>query len=131
MSILYRQFELRYDQIVVGIVENAYEGDSTTWFGRFRKSFAEPHHESVKRLEAFIDLCLDWDARDAKGGEPSAAEFDAFSDLLHSGLWSVCEAEGQPISIEPPMFFNCPDENISWRTEDVESGREKGVRPIY
>jgi hypothetical protein len=42
----------------------------------------------------------------------------ALDDLIHSGLWSVCESGGQPMSIGPPVFIIDPPDNITWRTPD-------------
>src|SRR5262249_29436551 len=84
---------LRYGSVRVGDIADAFL-DQGTWFGSFRPSFEDPEGPSAERLREFIGFCKRWHDRLGSGEDADASEFDGFTDLLTSGLWTTEDQNG-------------------------------------
>ena len=115
---------LRYGTIVVGQIRNAL-CDQRTWFGDFEQLLDPAESPLARRLIAYIAFCREWHERldaDPQGG-PDAAEFDQYSDVVYSGLWTTDAHDGTHASvIHAPVFSGEMD--VTWRSStnaDIES----------
>jgi hypothetical protein len=108
-------FKLKYGDIELGDIENAFVSDET-WYGEFHLSLLNGRKDIECRLLEFITFCKEWHTRQCKGQEPDSSEFDSFSDILSSGLWVAVPATPSDGTIheisEAPVF---DDNEISWR----------------
>lgn len=108
--------QLWYAGQVVGQITDVFFSDHT-WFGSFHSSVAKDGQRVTARVIQFIEFCRDWNSRVESNPHdpPDPAEFDQYSDLLKSGLWSVKSAQGDVWQInEAPVFSR--DGDVSWRT---------------
>jgi hypothetical protein len=104
---------LAYGAMTVGYIDDAFESDAT-WFGMFKKAVSPDGGVLQRRLSEFIDFCVDWNARTKDNPDPPAAsEFDRYSDLLTSGLWTTTNADGQVRKLlDAPVFFR--GNEVTW-----------------
>jgi hypothetical protein len=108
--------ELRYAGQVIGHITDVFFLDDT-WFGSFRTDVRNCEQDMPERVMRFIEFCQDWNNRvESNPNEPpDPSEFDQYSDLLKSGLWSVKSAQGDVWHVaEAPVFSR--DGDVSWRT---------------
>ena len=111
--------ELWHDKTCLGRVDGAFEHQGT-WFGDFHAGELRGTDARNKRLWEFIDFCRDWHAREASPGGADATEFEAFDDIVRSGLWYTIDENAMKATIaDAPMFMDGRDGEISWivRTE--------------
>lgn len=109
------ELELCYGTILVGTVAEPFRSDDT-WHGNFRASMRDEDGELQRLLGEFIRLSEAWNERLRRGEAADAAEFDAYSDLLTSGLWSIRRHDGQMFHIsEAPVFLLGGE--LSWRND--------------
>ncbi len=112
------KLQLYYDGLLVGDIAAPllHQG---TWFGDFHQLVAAQDGQLAHRICDFIDFCREWHVRLKVGATCEASEFDQFSDLMRSGLWSTKDADGAATAIdEAPVFVTG---EISWRLKPVES----------
>jgi len=108
---------LWYDNVLIGQVTDTYYSDRT-WWGILKRIAHPSDGELAHRVLSFIDFCEDWNERTGKNpaDPPSAAEFDQYSDVLKSGLWSIRNAEGERNRIGTAPLFYAGGE-FCWRLE--------------
>jgi hypothetical protein len=96
---------LHYGSVAVGRVTDPFWSDDT-WFGVFQAApIADDAPTLDLHIRAFISFYRDWHARLESGLNPSATEFDTFSDLLTSGQWHAISVDGLIHRInEAPAF---------------------------
>lgn len=103
---------LRYESVVVGIIDDAFESDCT-WFGVFSPTI-KPDCTLHERLLEFINFSKDWNERERDNPiPPDTVEWDRFRDLISSGLWQIVDSHDVVTSVaESPVFFEGGD--ITW-----------------
>lgn len=105
--------QLYFGSILVGYVEGPFEHQGT-WFGMLRRVPLDEGEPTQRRLSEYLTFCQAWHDRLAAGEEPEASEFDAFSDVLTSGLWYARDEREAVTPIrEAPVLV---DDELSWQT---------------
>jgi hypothetical protein len=107
--------ELRYGLILVGEIADPFLHQNT-WFGSFRQRVSQECGSTEQRLCEFISFCNDWDARNNRGDDADASEFEQFDDVLNSGLWYTRTNDGAVSRIDQAPFFS--GDEISWQTPE-------------
>ena len=102
---------LCYGPVVVGRIAAPFEHQGT-WFGLFLRASLDDGDPTQRRLFEFLAFSQAWHDRLARGEDPEAAEFDAFADLLESGLWYTRDDRGAGSPIEAPLVV---DGELSWQ----------------
>ncbi len=106
--------ELWYATMLLGHVEEAFEHQGT-WFGNFRGATQRSNDRLSCRLDDFMDFCRDWYVRAGSSGGADASEFNAFHDVVRSGLWYTTTQDGLRTKIsDAPMFMDGRNGEISW-----------------
>ena len=107
---------LSYGTTRVGYIHDAFEPDAT-WFGPFVRAISPDDGSLARSLLEFIEFCEGWNERTIDNPTPpDASEFDSFSDLLTSGLWTTTSPDGAVRRIrEAPVFFK--GDEVTWSVE--------------
>jgi hypothetical protein len=83
-------YVLSFGELIVGQIKDPFCSDDT-WHGTLECQLQAGDGPHARRVLDFIAFCEDWNER-VERDEPTAgnpAEFDAFSDVVDSGLWEV------------------------------------------
>lgn len=117
MSDLMR-LDLFYGQVLVGEIADAFAHQGT-WFGQFRQALADGDGPIARRVREYIAFSDEWHARMRAEQPHDASEFDAFREILASGLWHTRTADGvdSPI-VDAPIFM---EGEISWLPADPQA----------
>jgi hypothetical protein len=112
----YFELTLWYGSLLVAKISRASQSDGT-WDGNSDLQLSQADGRLARQLLDFIHFCEDWNERVKEGPDsPDANEFDAFADILRSGMWLTKDAEGNVAHIrEAPVFFH--GNQISWILE--------------
>ena len=106
-------FRLYYRDVLVGVIKNPFYSDDT-WFGTFELGTEGRYAELERRVTDYIHFVEDWNERVRRDDPADPGEFEQYSDLVQSGLWSTKDEGGVVSAIaEAPVFFRGGD--ISWR----------------
>jgi hypothetical protein len=110
-------YSLWYKDLLVGTVSEAFYSDGT-WFASFQRTIAPEANDLARRLHDYILFCMQWHARPqgCVTDPPEASEFDKYSDIIESGLWTVEAPDGGRFRItQAPVFMF--EAEISWRED--------------
>jgi hypothetical protein len=105
---------LSYGSLLIGRITDVFVHQGT-WFGRFEIALDPTADALARRFVDFIEFCRNWHERLDKPPtqQPDADEFDAYSDVIESGLWTVESAGGEIHQVEhAPVFSGVED--VSW-----------------
>jgi hypothetical protein len=117
--------QLRFREVVVGEILDPYFSDNTG-YGRFRAS-PPGGGETERRIRGFIAFSKDWHARLKAGANPDASEFDAFLDLVESGLWHTASPDGTVRRIKCPLIVEA---EITWRPATEPTASQEAKAPM-
>ena len=102
---------LYYGRVLVGEITDPFQ-DQRTWFGYFTSRLPQNGNETQRRLAEFVTFCERWHARLKSGDNPDANEFDAFGEVVRSGLWEIEDGRGGRSAVEGwPVFI---DGEVTW-----------------
>ncbi len=107
--------DLRFDGILVGRIRNVLRSDGT-WFGIYERAIQPDDGELARRLIDYIRFCEDWNERE-RHGTADAGEFDAYADVVTSGLWATTDsADRSTLIADAPVFFK--GNEVTWSSAE-------------
>jgi hypothetical protein len=105
--------KLYYADLAVGTIKNPFQSDNT-WFGIIDLQSAHDG-ELARDIAEYVRFAEDWNERVHCNERADPDEFDKYSNLVKSGLWSTRDEKGNVNRIiDAPVFFTGGE--VSWRT---------------
>jgi|SRR5215831_286020 len=107
--------KLYYADLAVGTITNSFQSEDT-WFGIVDVSLSTHEGELAREIADFVRFVEGWNERVRCDGPADPVEFDQYSNLVKSGLWSTRDEQGNVSRItDAPVFFVGGE--VSWRTD--------------
>jgi hypothetical protein len=106
--------KLYYADLAVGTIKNPFQNDDT-WFGIIDLDPSTHEGQLAREIAEYIRFVEGWNERVNCNEHPDPDEFNQYSNLVKSGLWSTRDEKGNVNRITDAPIF-CIGGEVSWRT---------------
>ena len=86
--------KLYYADLAVGTIRNPFQDDDT-WYGTVDLDLSPQDGELAHQIAEYVRFIEAWNERVHRNEQADPGEFDQYSNLVKSGLWSTRDENGQ------------------------------------
>lgn len=120
--------QLWYGDVLVAELEDVFPHQGT-WFAQYRQVVVPEDGPLQRRLCELIAFCEEWHQRLVRDEPHDATEFDAFADVLESGLWRIPCLDGTELSMDAgPVFVQG---EATWNHDNHHPTRAQAAAEVY